>query len=103
MSNYSETPVEVPSPFGVWKDGVKEQSIGPDTRPTYFPGWVDPITGYTIEDSVSEQVGMQAEGDDALMEVLSLGRADLIQYLIDVVIRITGREIDEQIMLREER
>ena len=46
-----------------------------------------------VQDKVSMQLGEIAMEDEALMEALSLGRAGLTQYLIEVVVACTITEV----------
>ena len=46
-----------------------------------------------IQDAVSMRIGEIAMEDEVLMEALSLGRAGLTQYLIEVTVAATINEV----------
>jgi hypothetical protein len=109
MTDYkkSDELVEVPSPFGVYKDGEKVVHIGTSTVQTSWPGFVDPITGFTLELAVDEQAGMKIESDEELMEFLdrieTAGDDRLIERLIEYARDATAEYIVELLMNKEER
>jgi hypothetical protein len=97
--------VMVPSPFGVYENGIKIENSGPAEIETAWPGYVDPITGYTLELVVAEQVGMKLEGDIELLELMDKidEQGDMMERLVEYVRDSTADYITELAMNKEER
>jgi hypothetical protein len=47
-----------------------------------------------IQDAVAFKLGELSMGDEALMEILSIGRADLVTHLIEVTIDLTAKYLE---------
>ena len=53
-----------------------------------------PIDKQHMYDTVAFSLGELSMEDEALMEVLSIGRADLVTHLIEVVIDLTAKYLE---------
>ena len=109
MDDYkkAEQPVDVPTPFGIYTDGRKIEDFEPLTTQTWWPGFVDHATGYTLEQVVDEQVGMKIESDEEVLawfdEPTKKEDTEPLERLLSYVRDATAEYIVEQLMQREER
>lgn len=53
-----------------------------------------PIDKQHMYDTVAFQLGDLSMNDDALMEILGFGRADLVTHLIEVTIDLTAKYLE---------
>lgn len=87
MTEKDYTPVRVPSPYGIVGDVDTVKTVT-----TRYPDRVDPITGYTLELAVQEQLDMKLPVLGRILYKLSVGEQHV---LINEVILETVRYIDE--------